>query len=93
MLLEEEAAAGEIGVPAKANSPKALASGSLAGVSWYLIDRSCFSKIWARGCSATIAILADHDAVCVVVDVDLAVDGAGAHRIAAVVEAHEVGLD
>src|SRR5260370_362081 len=36
-----------IGVPSNLNSARSLASGSLAMVSWYLIDRACFSPISA----------------------------------------------
>ena len=36
-----------IGVPSKAKSPRSLASGSLAMVIWYLIERACFSAISA----------------------------------------------
>jgi len=53
-LLGDEAAAGEIidsvwlmGVPSNWKSSRSLASGSLAMVSWYLIERACFSLISA----------------------------------------------
>jgi hypothetical protein len=36
-----------MGVPAKVNSATSLASGSLAIVIWYLIERACFSAISA----------------------------------------------
>ena len=36
-----------IGVPVKSKSSMSLASGSLAIVSWYLIERACFSAISA----------------------------------------------
>jgi hypothetical protein len=36
-----------IGVPSNWKSSRPLASGSLAMVSWYLIDRACFSLIYA----------------------------------------------
>src|ERR1700690_2791110 len=36
-----------IGVPSNWKSSRSLASGSLAMVSWYLIDRACFSLISA----------------------------------------------
>jgi hypothetical protein len=35
------------GVPRKSNLSMSLASGSLATVSWYLIERACFSAISA----------------------------------------------
>src|SRR3954453_232922 len=42
------------GVPAKSNWPRSLASGTRAMVSWYLIERACFSAISARSRSPTI---------------------------------------
>src|ERR1022692_1867591 len=36
-----------IGVPLNSKSSTSLASGSLAMVSWYLIERACFSEISA----------------------------------------------
>jgi hypothetical protein len=42
-----------IGVPLKAKSSTSLASGSLAMVSWYLIERACFSEISALSRSPT----------------------------------------
>src|SRR5580692_4263823 len=42
------------GVPVKSKSPMSLASGSLAIVSWYLIERACFSAISALSRSPTI---------------------------------------
>jgi hypothetical protein len=42
-----------IGVPLKAKSSISLASGSLAMVSWYLIERACFSEISALSRSPT----------------------------------------
>lgn len=59
-LLGDEAAAGEIvdecliGVPSNWKSAMSLASGSLAMVSWYLIDRACFSLISALSRSPTM---------------------------------------
>ncbi len=43
-----------IGVPSKVKSPRSLASGSLAVVIWYLIERACFSAISAASRSPTI---------------------------------------
>src|SRR6266851_2092775 len=43
-----------IGVPLKSNSSMSLASGSLAMVSWYLIERACFSAISALSRSPTM---------------------------------------
>jgi len=43
-----------IGVPAKSNSSRSLASGSLAMASWYLIERACFSAISALSRSPTM---------------------------------------
>jgi len=34
-------------LPSKVKSPTSLASGSLAMVIWYLIERACFSEISA----------------------------------------------
>src|SRR5450631_3318579 len=42
-----------IGVPSKRKSLRSLASGSLAMVSWYLIERACFSLISALSRSPT----------------------------------------
>src|SRR6202040_2810333 len=42
------------GVPVKSKSSMSLASGSLAMVSWYLIERACFSAISALSRSPTI---------------------------------------
>ena len=42
-----------IGVPLKAKSSTSLASGSLAMVIWYLIERACFSDISALSRSPT----------------------------------------
>src|SRR5450755_1389829 len=43
-----------IGVPSKWKSLRSLASGSLAMVSWYLIERACFSLTSALSRSTTI---------------------------------------
>src|SRR5712672_3258796 len=60
-LLGDEAAAGEvvdefwlIGVPSNWKSSRSLASGSLAMVSWYLMERACFSLISALSRSPTM---------------------------------------
>jgi hypothetical protein len=41
------------GVSAKTNSSSSLAKGSLAMVSWYFIERACFSLISASSRSPT----------------------------------------
>src|SRR6187402_2059814 len=43
-----------IGVPSNWKSSRSLASGSLAIVSWYLIERACFSLISALSRSPTM---------------------------------------
>jgi len=43
-----------IGVPSNWKSAMSLASGSLAMVSWYLIDLACFSLISALSSSPTM---------------------------------------
>ena len=43
-----------IGVSVKSKSSMSLASGSLAMVSWYLIERACFSAISALSRSPTM---------------------------------------
>jgi len=60
-LVSEERAAGEvtdqvslIGVSANTKSSRSLASGSLAVVIWYLIERACFSAISAERRSPTM---------------------------------------
>src|SRR3954451_7357104 len=60
-LVGEEGSAGQLadqslvtGVPSKSKSSMSLVSGSLATVSWYLIDRACFSAISAESRSPTM---------------------------------------
>jgi hypothetical protein len=44
-LVRSRTSASLIGVPVKSNSSRSLASGSFAIVSWYLIERVCFSAL------------------------------------------------
>jgi hypothetical protein len=53
-LLGDKVPAGKIGVPSNWKSSRSLASGSLALVSWYLIERACFSLISALSRSPTM---------------------------------------